>query len=289
MTKQPETFIEPTYAFQDKGAVYLFTNENISGYIDRSGDISGANILTVGASGDHAFESYLSGAKHVDTFDINSWQKNVIELKTHMIHHLKYSDFMDFFFEKQNFFDTKIIEPLKPLFSDDLKTFVLSYNSNHKQMFKYLGPCAPDFIIDRLRYINSEQNYEALRNVLPDKIEFRHCNITHIANYMDKEYKLVMLSNIFEYMYRFLSTNDRRVNEFSNNILDNIEEHITQDGRIYFHYAWGSNAASWNNFLAFTQQRFNLPKNLTAISIPSAFKNNKTDAVIYAFKSQNIK
>lgn len=289
MTKTPDTFVDPTYTFQDKGAVYLFTNENISGYIDKSGDITGANILTVGASGDHAFESYLAGAKHVDTFDINSLQKNVIELKTHMIHHLSYADFMDFFFEKQNFFDHKIIQPIQPLFSDDLKSFVASYTGESKKMFKYLGACAPDFIIKRLKYIRTEQNYESLRNVLPDKIDFKHCNVTHISKHMTKEYKLVMLSNIYEYMYRFLTTNDRRVNAFCKDILTGIMQHITPDGRIYFHYAWGGNAASWNNFLSFTQQRFNMLENLNAIDVPSAFRREKTDAVLYALKTQNTK
>ena len=52
-----------TYAFQDRDPVYLFTNENISGTLKTAPNISGARVLAVGASGDHAFESYLAGAK----------------------------------------------------------------------------------------------------------------------------------------------------------------------------------------------------------------------------------
>lgn len=287
--KNSETFVDESYTFQDKSSVYLFTNENIAGYLEQSGDISGANILTVGASGDHAFESYLMGAKHVDTFDINSWQANVIELKTHMIRNLDYCDFMDFFFEKENFFDKKIIKPIESLFSDELTKFVNLYTGESKMMFKYLGACAPDFQPYRIKYIQCEQNYEKLRDKLPEKIDFRHCNVTHIANHMDKEYKLVMLSNIFEYMYRCLTTTDRRVNVFYDEILHHMLQHITPDGRIYFHYAWGGAARSWNYLLDFTQKRFNTQNNMAAIEVPSAFKRNSTDAVLYAYKNQHMK
>ena len=77
-----------TRAFHDHAPVYLFTNENIYGTLKTAGDISNKKILTVGASGDHVFESYLLGARDVHTFDINSSQKNVIELKNHMIREL---------------------------------------------------------------------------------------------------------------------------------------------------------------------------------------------------------
>ena len=83
--------------FKNGAPVYVFTNENIAGYMPALGDITGARVLSVGASGDHAFESYLAGASHVDTFDINSNQKNIIELKTHMIRHLPYEKFTEFF------------------------------------------------------------------------------------------------------------------------------------------------------------------------------------------------
>lgn len=85
--------IPSDYAFQDKSPVYLFTNENVAGYL-RPINLQDARVLSIGASGDHAFEAYLAGAKHVDTFDINSWQKPVIELKTHMIRNLDYKSLL---------------------------------------------------------------------------------------------------------------------------------------------------------------------------------------------------
>ena len=97
-------------AFQDKSSVYLFTNENVTEYIPPL-DLTGARVLTVCASGDHALMSYLSGASHVDTFDINSYQKNIYELKMHMIRNLDFGAFHDFFFSRYNFFSRDIIRP----------------------------------------------------------------------------------------------------------------------------------------------------------------------------------
>ena len=85
MTDLSEADFFSTRAFHDHDPVYLFTNENIYGTLKTAGDISNKKILTVGASGDHVFESYLLGAKDVHTFDINSSQKNVIELKVSII------------------------------------------------------------------------------------------------------------------------------------------------------------------------------------------------------------
>ena len=65
--------------------VFLFTNENIQGYLGQMNSVAGKDVLTVGASGDHAFECILAGAKKVDTFDTNFLQKHIIELKQKMI------------------------------------------------------------------------------------------------------------------------------------------------------------------------------------------------------------
>ena len=79
--------------FNWAGPVFLFTNENIADYLKKLGNVSGKDVLTVAASGDHAFESFLCGAKNVDTFDINYLQKHVMELKTKMIQKLEYPEF----------------------------------------------------------------------------------------------------------------------------------------------------------------------------------------------------
>ena len=71
-----------SHGFQSLGPVYCFTNENVAASMRALGIPRGGRVLTVGASGDHMFEAYLSGASHVDMFDINKLDsKELIKLK----------------------------------------------------------------------------------------------------------------------------------------------------------------------------------------------------------------
>ncbi|MBQ8729125.1 MAG: DUF3419 family protein [Alphaproteobacteria bacterium] len=314
MTNKSNSPISPSYVFQDRGPVYLFTNENISGTLKTAGDISGARVLTVGASGDHAFESYLAGAKSVDTFDINSAQKNVIELKKHMIKHLEYGQFMDFFFDKQNFFNQQILRPIQHHFSDDLKQFLaVQSDGNNRTNFKYLGACAADYNIKNLQYISNEQNFCALRDKLPEKIPFMHCDISKLyatmtynvqrygCNYLNsteylknpdlplmyvnlsKKYDLVLLSNIFDYLFPKERDMEDKFIQMHRQILGVLlSNHMKRSGRIYFHYIWGGNAAAWVNFVHYFQSKNTLPTEFVARTVDAAYKNDNLDIVLYA-------
>ena len=314
MIQKSKSTISPSYAFQDRGPVYLFTNENISGTLKTAGDISGARVLAVGASGDHAFESYLAGAKRVDTFDINSNQKNVIELKSHMIKHLEYGQFMDFFFDKQNFFNPQILQPIQQYFSDDLKQFLATQSGDNSRVnFKYLGACSADYNIKNLQYIANEQNYYTLRDKLPQKIPFMHCDISTLydnmtynvqrygINYLhgkeylknpdaplmyanlSKKYDLVLLSNIFDYLFSAERDMEDKLREMHRRVLlVLLANHMKRDGRIYFHYIWGGNAAAWVNFVHYFQSKNTLPTEFVARTVDAAYKNDNLDIVLYA-------
>lgn len=306
-----------TYAFQDGDPVYLFTNENIYGTLKTAGDISGKKILTVGASGDHAFESYLLGAGDVHTFDINSNQKNVIELKNHMIRRLPYADFMDFFFNRRNFFNQKILMPIKSNFSDNLRAFLKKCNGRNKlrDNFKYRTAYTSEYDIKRLQYIANENNYNVVRDRLPEHIPFKHCDIStvykamqyRVQNYgsnnlnqinkitdtphlyadFTERYDLILLSNIFSYLYGYARDVSQRLSYMHRNVLEPlIANNTTDDGRVYFHYAWGEKASAWVNFLHYFQTENDLPTKLVARTVDGAYHNYKYDMVLYATRKQ---
>ena len=304
------------YSFQDSLPVYLFTNENISGVLATAGNISDKRVLTVASSGDHAFESYLAGASHVDTFDINSHQKNILELKTHMIKHLSYGDFMNFFFDKKDFFNQKILTPITYHFSPNLRNFMsmCSSTDNIRRNFKYMKPCSDDYNIKRLQYISCEHNYNRLCEILPNAISFKHCDISttyrcmqyyvqrygcdylskrsklsHIpapklyANFFDK-YDLVLLSNIFDYIFP-------RAKDISNKICLThlhilaplLANNINPDGRIYFHYSWGNRFQNaWINFIQYFESQHSYPGKLGIRTVDAARKQDTYDIVLYA-------
>ena len=54
--------------------IYLFTNENIKGFLDKISFKNG-KVLTICSSGDQAFNLILNGANSVDLFDINIFTK----------------------------------------------------------------------------------------------------------------------------------------------------------------------------------------------------------------------
>lgn len=253
--------IPSNYAFQDETAVYLFTNENISGYLNACGDLHDMQVLTVGASGDHAFEAYLSGAKHVDTFDINSYQKYVIELKNHMIRNLKYSDFMDYFFCDRPVSNDKILKPISNMFSIGLTRFLQSgllaslYLRNN-----------PFYNISNIQYLSSESKYNELASRLPKQIGFTHCPLEYIPNVFKQKYDVIMLSNIFDYMYANIATKEERIYYFYNRILLPISNNILayNNGTVFFDYIWNcKNPHNWVDFLYYFRERYQIPNSQT--------------------------
>ena len=234
-------------AFQDKSSVYLFTNENVAEYIP-SLDLTGARVLTVCASGDHALMSYLSGASHVDTFDINSYQKNIYELKTHMIRNLDFGAFHDFFFSRYNFFSRDIIRPFYGDFSSDLHNFLQAfYQTRNLAMFKHFDySCLPC-----ISYLNNEDKYRQLAKVLPPEISFTHCDIGELSGRFSDRYNLIMLSNIFDYLYRDTNADqETRLMQYYSDVLSPLTTRnlVPQHGRIGVNYMWGAKPSVWTNF-----------------------------------------
>src|SRR5574344_937861 len=250
MTDLSEAEFFSTRAFHDHAPVYLFTNENIYGTLKTAGDISNKKILTVGASGDHVFESYLLGARDVHTFDINSSQKNVIELKNHMIRELSYADFMDFFFSRKNFFNQKILTPIKSKFSDDLQAFLKKCTiGDIRKDFKYRAAHTSEYDINKLQYIASKSNFNTVRDRLPEHIPFKHCDISTVriamqdnvqkygSHYLEhanipfeqsgpelhadftEQYDLILLSNIFSYLYSDSYNIEEKLTQTQRNVL----------------------------------------------------------------------
>ncbi|MBO5946993.1 MAG: DUF3419 family protein [Alphaproteobacteria bacterium] len=316
MTKKPDFSIPENYAYQDGAPVYLFTNENIHGTLKTAGDLSGKKILTVGASGDQVFESYLMGAGDVHTFDINSNQKNVIELKNHMIRGLSYENFMDFFFSAGNFFNQNILAPISPFFSDNLRNFLKQCSRKDAcKNFKYRAAYTREYDINKLQYISNENNFNAVRDKLPEQIPFKHCDIStaykamqycvqhYGSNYLNQKtdftnipplyanftekYDLILLSNIFNYLYLdSIYTEEKFLKMHRNVLAPLVANNTTENGRVYFHYIWGEKTLPWVNFLQYFQTQHASPFELVARTVDGAFHGHRYDTVLYATHRQ---
>ena len=237
---------------RDNGPVYLFTNENIAGYMNRMSNINGGRVLTVGASGDHAFEAYLRGASHVDMFDINSLQKSVIELKTHMIRNLDYDDFLEYFFSGNNGFNSDILRPVKSLFSAELKSYMDAFRRYGSTMLRYDGACSPELKWQNISYVGNERSYYALRKKLPEAINFVKCDIGALTAHFDHKYNLIMLSNIADYVQDVTIPGEQgRLMDLYTRILSPIADKnlVDSNGCICFQYFWSAQPAYWNSVM----------------------------------------
>lgn len=280
MSKKSDFYISSDYAFQDESSVYLFTNENISGYLN---GVNPNRVLTVASSGDHAFEAYLAGARHVDTFDINSYQRHVLELKTHMIRNLPYHDFMDFFFDNKNFFNPKIIAPISDKFSLGLRHFMAKCQDNSTNMFKYHAATSPNYDLRNLSYTSEESKYNKLRELLPERINFHHCKLERVSARFNQRYDLIMLSNIFYYMYSDETITERRFERFYHEVLYPLaRNNLTDKGKICFQYIWGAKPGVWTNFMDYFQSQCIKNKSLKFASrtVVSALQDSNWDSVL---------
>ena len=281
--------------------VYLFTNENISGYLERLGGLADKKVLTVAGSGDHAFEVLLAGASHVDTFDINYLQKHILELKSKMIKHLSYGDFMKFFFDKNHFFDKNIIKPIWKTFSFELRVFLLMYYYHLRQdchIFRYNGVQHNVYMPNMISYVSDELAFKELKQIMPNKISFKEANVSEIANKFDSKYDVVLMSNIFEYLYTDITDIASRLKVFHTYVLSPIAGTVLSrcDGKICFHYSWNTNAQLWNqglkSFERYTQysiDNFNETKlSFDAIAVKSScsLASNGQDAMLYMTQNQ---
>ena len=283
--KEPDfncELLSQQHAFTAVDKPFLFSNEDVGAYIDKLNmDLSGARVLSACGGGDHAFTFYGAGASQVDTFDINYAQKLVYELKNTMIHRLPYHEFMAFFYEGTAFFNRKIINPIWNEFSDALKIYLEVFYSygitRGRQMFMY-GRALQNYNIP---YILDRQYYNSLKDKTPKKLNFLHTDLETLPHKLSAKYDLVVLSNIFDYMYLDAPSTTNALDMFYQNILSPIaQNNLNPGGKIAFEYLWGNRACNRRGFFDEWQKyqhEFNKTKSdqgqvMDTIEIPYADK-----------------
>ncbi|MDW2958377.1 MAG: DUF3419 family protein [Alphaproteobacteria bacterium] len=256
MSKRSRFYISPDYAFQDKSRVYVFSNECVSGGIDALGDLQNRRILSVCASGDQALDCYYKGASRVDTFDINSYQECIYELKTHMVRHLDYDDFLKFFFKDPNGLSLKMLAPISHNFSSRLNGFLKKYKRLGEHAYSLLK-VYDDSIIDNTHYLRSKSDYLRLRERLPDGVSFRHCDSRALTANFSERYDVIILSNIFDYVYPdSLSKEEQHKNFFMKYLMPLAEKNLKADGCIVARYIWAESPTAWTNFADYFQREY---------------------------------
>lgn len=243
---QKNNIFHDHHGFSQDSPPFLFTNENVKKTFDNF-DLQNKRVLTVAASGDHAFEAYTRGAKHVDVFDCNLFQKYVIELKHQMIKTLSYSEFMDYFFGCKRM-NPYIYEKVMRRLSKQTATFMeCFYLSNNKQFFFHPSPYwnSDRSNKDLTSYISSQDDFNKLKQSLPETINFTWCNLTDVPYKFTKAYDIVHLSNILSHT----ASTRREITDYQyykEKIIDKMP--IAENGNVIIDYLFGAIPINWNLF-----------------------------------------
>ena len=239
-----------TIKYDDNSPVFLFTNENVQEYIVKSGGTKNKNVLTVASSGDHAFEALLAGAKLVDTFDINKMQKAVVDLKSKMIQHLDYSEFMDFFFSKRMQFKFELLTKINQSITPDEIMLLLDLNSGNYRIFE------SDRTIENTSYLQHSDKYKDLQVRLPHSFVFKHVDIKQLPHAINQKYDTVMLSNIYESMPTNKKNKIDAMGDFYKQVLNPLSAKLNNDGIIFLDYMWSPDDMPTDQFLNFWKSFF---------------------------------
>ena len=190
---------QSTTIFNELSPAYLFTTENISGYLDNL-NLEGKDVLTVVGSGDHILNAILKGAKKVDAFDISTYAIMLYYLKEAAIKTLTYQEFIEFFFyrESQSDYYKKIrlsLEPGSLTFWDYIYN-QMGFKLFHASIFRgnYYS-YAPIAQVRKLSFISSyltEKNYNYLKTKIND------CKITCYQRECKDLYDIL---SMYDYMF----------------------------------------------------------------------------------------
>jgi len=197
---------------------YLFTNENINGYLNIANIKEHSSALTVTSSGDHAFNLVGQGILDIDTFDINYLSEYIaLGLKRAMILKYNYYEFLAITLKFMNNISleelTDIINDLLPYMERKHRIFwtkILNYNYKLQKRSKNplnlilllcCGIPSPMIHIYNNAYLLDEYCYQQLRRNLGNaNITFTQTDAIMLPEvFKGKEYDLILLSNILDY------------------------------------------------------------------------------------------
>ncbi len=215
-----------------KKEVYLFTTENISGYIADM-DLKDKSLLTLGSSLDQAYNALLLGVDKVDVFDINVNVEKFHEVKSKLI----------------------LTHPRKDLYSQVFKSGFSNNGYNDSE----------SAFIDNL-YLHNDENYESLRSkLLEDRISFINGNIFDIGNSLGKKiYDRIMLSNVIQYLEMY-SINKNKYKVLKN-MFSILKDHLSDEGIIQLLYYFNTKLINGQNSYDDFFDGYNLDRILNILS-----------------------
>lgn len=222
------------YANDKRNVIYNIATEEIDHFMPKL-DVEDKKILTVAGSGDQLLTCVLNGAKSVDAFDINPLQIYFTKLKVSALKALGVGEFNDYFYKKL-MFSRSLYNKVRDYLDNSTRTFFDSLYKNDLES-KFYRLMANENMDDSFSIIPSytkEENYYITRNNL-EKMDIRYItsDLLKIHKKTKKEYDVIMLSNIYKWLYsnKYLTDEEKKdiFMKFVNTRLINL---LSDDGII---------------------------------------------------------
>lgn len=222
------------YANDKRNVIYNIATEEIDHFMPKL-DVEDKKVLTVAGSGDQLLTCALNGAKSVDAFDINPFQIYYTKLKVAALKALKANEFNEYFYNNL-MYSRNLYNKIRDYLDNSTRTF---FDSLYKNGFesKFYRLMVNENIDDSFSIIPSytkEENYDITKDNLKNMdIKYITGNLLKIYNKTKKEYDVIMLSNIYKWLYsnKYL-TDEEKKNMFMVFVNKRLLNLLSEDGII---------------------------------------------------------
>ena len=239
-------------------SIYLFTTENIAGYIDYF-DLNDKSLLTVGSSGDQILNAILKGCHNITLLDINPFVKYYYYLKASAILNLNIDEYLSFFKHKdyinKNAFNVNALNQVQETLKEINYESYLFWNhlselcepsAIKKQLF-FFNECDTKRIIGSNPYLLNKENYELLKEKV-SSIEPTFITKDIFKYNLNEKYDNIWLSNIAIYLTRYDTIDELLIKYY--NLLN-------ENGTILYSYLYQINDIN-NNYEKLNSSVYNL-------------------------------
>lgn len=272
---------------------YFSTNENIKDYINLVPNNSN-EALTVLASGDHTFNLLSKNILTIDTFDTNLITEYLFGFKTAMIIKYNYKEYLNIMSKLINkdtplITITSTINDLLPYMDIKYRVFWKIINEYNYKLQKaeqsnlnlihllFINVSDIDTTKSMNDYLTSEEKYNNLRsNIIKSNLTFNNIDAINIADILKSKYDVILMSNIFDYMYKRFGY-QYKYND-AKKYIKLLIKMLSKDGILFLNYIF--NYCSTN----YTRSNVIANSSITITDIPKA-NIDKVDSI----KHKNIK
>ena len=186
---------------------YIITNEPLSW--EASLVPNAKSVLTIAGSGDQALFYKLSGAEHIDTFDVSYCAHAIQDIKTTAIRNIGYNSYIKLLTQLHETSHAMRATYMLPILNklpvdtiDFIKKmdgyFIFANGGNPKH--QYLSVMLTNNQHSKHGRVITKFEYKKLQSCLPKRFNFIWSDILNLHTKLKQKYDVINTSNVFDYL-----------------------------------------------------------------------------------------